>query len=99
MPINKGLGVNTTPPGVSSMTHLIADEGIGLVILGCVVVLSFLYFWRQINKKSVQEKTCDAHGNTLTEIIKRLQSLREDMLEIKIMITGTFRNVDKGDKE
>ena len=80
---------------VAKMTHLITNEGIGVIILACVVILGFLYFWKMLGKKTSQEKACDAHGVTLGEIVKRLQRVREDLIEIKVLITGTFRNLDK----
>ena len=83
---------------VNTTAHLITEEGISIVILACVVVLGFMYFWKMLGKRTAQEKACDAHGVTLADIIKRLQGLREDMIEIKVLLTGSFRNADKEDK-
>jgi len=78
---------------LGTVTHLISDEGIAAVLLGCVVFLGFIYFWKQINRKTTQELSCEQNKRQLEEIVKRLQGLKEDFIEVKIMITGRFRNI------
>jgi len=80
------------------LTNSLAEVGVVLTILSVVLLLLFLYFKNLINQKSILERQLDTNKGLISNIIRDLQKLKEDIIEVKLMLRGGFRTRGRDDE-
>jgi uncharacterized protein YoxC len=78
------------------MITSLETHGIALVVLALVIIFVVIYFWKLMNKNSVANYF-NSQGLVLDMLLKQVNVIREEVLEIKIGLRGNFRNRGKDD--
>ncbi len=81
--------VKTNPLAI---TQALSEYGIALVLISFVLLLLFIYFWKMINQKSLFERMFDAQNHMLEQMAVKLQEVKEELIKIKTIVNGNFRN-------
>ena len=78
------------------MITSLETHGVALVVLALVIIFVVIYFWKLMNKNSVANYF-NSQGLVLDMLLKQVNVIREEVLEIKIGLRGSFRNRGKDD--
>lgn len=98
MSVNSGAGnvvtgiPITAPSSVNTIAHSMHEYGAISVILSFVLLLVFVYFWKLINQRSQIEKRFDRLEQIMNELKQNCDKIKTNLLELKYMIKGRFRN-------
>ena len=71
-------------------------HGAAIVVLSIVILFVVVYFWKLMNRNPL-EKQFASQGLVLDILLKQINIIREEVLEIKIGLRGSFRNRGKDD--
>ena len=69
----------------------VVEIGGVVTFLSMVLLLLYSYFKRLINEKSLFERLFENQNKTLADIIHQIQRIKEDLVEVKAMLRGSFR--------
>ena len=86
--------MNPTP---TTLVMLLEKHGATAMILVVATPLFILYFYKQIQNKSIFERLFDAQNKVLEQMANRLEHIKDDLLVLKTQLNGGFRTKGRDD--
>ena len=80
------------------IVQILEKHGATFALMAIMLPLLFLYFWKMIQQKSLYERLFDAQNKILEQLVIKFDKMKDDILEIRIRISGDFKLKGKDDE-